>query len=76
MHEKFINGGISYGDAKKLLFETINNYLIEPRKEYERLIKNPNEIREILKLGAQRARKVAAETIARVKKAMGLNYFD
>ncbi len=76
MRDNFINGEIGYGDAKKLLFDAVNDYLAEPRKEYERLMKHPEEISEILKSGAERAREVASETIVRVKKAMGLNYFE
>lgn len=75
MREKFINGEIGYGDAKKLLFNAVNDYLREPRKEYERLMKNPDEIHEILKSGAALAREAAGKTLAKVKKAMGLNYF-
>ena len=42
----------------------------ELRAEYERLMANPGELDAILADGASRARPVAIETLARVKKAM------
>lgn len=68
--QMFVNGGMGYGTAKTILFEKINSVLSEPRKEYERLMANKNELDTILKNGAERAKLVAEKTIARVKKAM------
>ena len=68
--EMFRAGGMGYGTAKTILFEKINSVLAKPRAEYERLMANPGEIDEILARGAARARAVARETMARVKKAM------
>ncbi len=68
--EMFRAGGMGYGMAKTILFEKINSVLSGPRAEYERLMANPGEIEEILARGAARARVVARETMARVKKAM------
>jgi tryptophanyl-tRNA synthetase len=68
--EMFRAGGMGYGDAKKILFEQINSVLATPRAEYERLMSNPDEIEKILASGATRARVVAADTLARVKRTM------
>ena len=68
--EMFRAGGMGYGTAKTILFEKINSALAGPRNEYERLMANPDEIEEILARGAARARVVARETMARVRKAM------
>lgn len=68
--EMFRAGGMGYGTAKTILFEKINSVLSGPRLEYERLMANPSEIDAILARGAERARAVARETMARVKKAM------
>ena len=43
------------------------------RKEYE---KNIPEVYRILREGSMRAQKVAARTLADVKAAMKINYFD
>lgn len=66
----FLDGGMGYGTAKTMLFEKINSVLSEPRKEYERLMANKDELDAILANGAERARLVAEKTIARVKKTM------
>ena len=68
--QMFVNGGMGYGTAKTMLFEKINSVLSEPRKEYERLMANKDELDTILKNGAEHAKLVAEQTIARVKKAM------
>ena len=68
--EMFRAGGMGYGTAKTILFEKINSVLAGARDEYERLMANPAEIDAILADGAEHARAVARETMARVKKAM------
>ena len=60
--------------CKKQLIESVNKTL-EPirnkRKYYE---ENPKEVRDILMSGTENARKVAKETMEKVKKAMKLDY--
>ena len=68
--EMFRAGGMGYGTAKTILFEKINSVLSDARMEYERLMANPDEIEQILQRGASRAKTVAEQTLARVKKAM------
>lgn len=66
----FLDGGMGYGTAKTILFEKINSVLSVPRAEYERLMSNTDEIDKILSNGAERAKIIASETVAKVKKAM------
>jgi tryptophanyl-tRNA synthetase len=61
---------MGYGTAKTILFEKVNSVLSDARMEYERLMANPDEIEQILANGASRAKPVAEQTLARVKKAM------
>lgn len=68
--EMFRAGGMGYGTAKTILFEKVNSVLSDARMEYERLMANPDEIEQILQRGASRAKPVAEQTLARVKKAM------
>ena len=60
--------------CKKQLIENVNKTL-EPirnkRKYYE---DNPKEVRDILMAGTENARKIAKETMSKVKKAMKLDY--
>ena len=70
LREKFLAGGMGYGDAKKILFDKIDSVLAAPRAEYERLMANTDELDKILADGAARAGAVAADTYARVRRAM------
>lgn len=67
--EKF-RAGIGWGYAKADLFEVINDYLKGPREEYERLMSNKSELDEVLEKGAKKAREIAGQTMARVRKKM------
>jgi len=70
LRARFTAGGMGYGTAKTILFEKIDAVLSTPRAEYEHLMANTGEIDAVLADGAARARRTAAETLARVKKAM------
>jgi len=64
-------GGLSYGDAKKRLYEAVMDYFA-PMKERRATLKK-EEVSEVLSQGRERARKVACATIERVRKSVGLN---
>lgn len=72
----YTRGGLGDVKVKRFLNEVIQTEL-EPirlrRKEYE---KNIPEVYRILQQGSIRAKQVAAETLAEVKAAMKINYFD
>lgn len=70
LSQKFVAGGMGYGTAKTILFEKIDSVLSAPRAEYERLMANTAELDKILDDGAARARLVAEQTYARVRRAM------
>lgn len=69
---QYLNGGIGYGDAKKKLAETVNNYLLPYREKYNTLISDKAKIDEILKDGAVKARKIASGTLQNIKATLGL----
>ena len=64
-------GNFGYGTAKQMLFEKIVERFAEPRKRYTELMANPAEIDAVLKIGADKARVIAAQTLARVKPLVG-----
>ena len=70
--QNFLNGGIGYGDAKKVLAETINTYLRPYREKYNELMANKSKIDEYLAAGAIKARATASETLKLVKQTLGL----
>lgn len=67
--------GIGWGEAKNILFETLNEHLKEPRKRYYALLEDPGYIEKILLRGAERARDEAAPFVDRLCNAVGLGRF-
>ena len=64
---KYRAGNFGYGHAKQAVFEKINALLEEPRERYEDLKKRPDDVQDMLNMGAQRARSVAQATLERVR---------
>jgi tryptophanyl-tRNA synthetase len=64
--------GISWSDAKQLLFERIDREIAPMRERYQALIDNPAEIERVLRAGAQKARAFATPFIAELRHAVGL----
>jgi tryptophanyl-tRNA synthetase len=65
-------GGFGYGEVKKALADAAERFFAEPRARRAELAAQPDRIREILADGAARARRKAAEVLARAKRACGL----
>lgn len=72
MQDDFRAGGIGYGDFKQRLFEGIRDYFAPMRARRAELEASPEVVDAILREGAERARDVAAQTLSRVKRAVGL----
>ncbi|MCH8551843.1 MAG: tryptophan--tRNA ligase [Natronospirillum sp.] len=64
--------GIGWGEAKKQVFEHLNELLKDKRTLYNELISDPAEIDRILKKGAERAREYAVPLMAEVRKKVGI----
>jgi tryptophanyl-tRNA synthetase len=71
MRAEFANG-IAWGEAKRQLFELVNEQLREPREKYLQLLENPAEVEAVLQQGAQKARKQSSALIADVRSAVGI----
>ena len=65
---------MGYGEAKKELLGLIWEYFKPFREKREALEKDPGEVMNILKKGADKAREVASKTLDDVKSATGLKY--
>jgi tryptophanyl-tRNA synthetase len=72
MAQRYRAGGLGYGTAKKELFALLWDYFAEARKKREELSAGADYIREIRKKGAEKARTAAAETMAKVREAVGV----
>jgi len=64
--------GIGCVDCKKLLAENINLHLAPFRERRAALDQNPQDIWDILQEGGQRASRIAVQTMAEVRDAIGL----
>ncbi|MHB9068840.1 MAG: tryptophan--tRNA ligase [Sedimentisphaerales bacterium] len=69
---KYRNGGMGYGDAKKRLTELLLEYFRPYRQKRAELEQNTDYVRKVLADGAERARTVARKTLTRARKAVGL----
>ncbi len=67
----YLRGGFGYGEVKKALADAADRYFGPARARREELAADPARIRAILADGAVRARKKAAQVLARAKQACG-----
>jgi tryptophanyl-tRNA synthetase len=74
MRQKFADG-IAWGEAKKELFELINEQLAEPRERYNALMADPKQVEDILQAGAVKARARAKALLTELRTAVGLVKF-
>ena len=68
--------GIAWGEAKKQLFERVNDELAPARGEYDRLMADSAEVESILQAGAERLRAKSTELIDKVRHAVGLRPYQ
>ena len=69
---RYCSGGTGYAEAKKRLAELMIDYFKPFRQKRVELEKNIDYVKEVLAKGAERAKAVAAGTLAEARKAVGL----
>ena len=69
---RFRAGGLGYGDAKKALLEKVLDHFEPYQKRRAELAADLGAVHEALRIGAEKARSAAGETMERVRKAVGL----
>jgi len=69
---KYRAGNFGYGHAKQALFEAYMEFFAPMRKRREELLKDPGYLDEVLRKGAERANAVAAVTMDKVRRTVGL----
>lgn len=65
-------GGMGYGEAKQALFEKAMDYFSDARQRREQLVAAPDDVEDVLRSGADKARTKAQEVLARARAACGL----
>lgn len=73
MEEELRAGGVGYSTFKRQLFEALEAYFTPFRARRDALTRDPGVVDRLLQDGAQQARAVAAQTMARVRLAVGID---
>ncbi|MEM1339385.1 MAG: tryptophan--tRNA ligase [Bacteroidota bacterium] len=71
MSANYLSGGYGYGHAKQALYELILQKFDEPRERFDYYMNHLNEVDEALAKGAEKAKKVGAGVLARVREKVG-----
>jgi len=66
---------IRYGDFKKQLAEDLIAFIAPIRERATELQKDEEQLRKILKAGAEKARESAAKTISEARRLIGISYY-
>jgi tryptophanyl-tRNA synthetase len=74
LKNRYTKGGEGYGHFKKDLLAKITEYFAPYTDKREYYLNNPQEVKEILADGANKARAIAKTKLEIVKDAVGLNY--
>ncbi|MFH1533612.1 MAG: hypothetical protein ABID64_01645, partial [Nitrospirota bacterium] len=72
LKEAYIKGQIADIEVKEYLFESLIKFFAPARKKYEELKNNPDFVKDILSRGAEKAKRVAGQTMKEVKETIGL----
>ncbi len=73
--EDYNNCSIRYGDMKKQLAEDMVRFITPIREKATDIRNNETYLKEVMEMGAEKARKSARATMELVREAIGLNYF-
>jgi len=71
MRANYLGGNYGYGHAKQALFELITETFKTEREKYAYYMANLPEVDALLKIGAEKAGKVASATLGRVREKLG-----
>lgn len=73
--ENYNNCRIRYGDLKKQLAEDMVRFITPIREKATAIRNDERYLKQVMEMGAEKARKSAGATMELVRQAMGLNYF-
>lgn len=76
LKDRYCAGGVGDGTVKKILISVLEEELAQIRERRKQWEQDIPGVFEILRRGSEEARAVAAETLADVRRAMRINYFD
>ncbi|HRH63134.1 MAG TPA: tryptophan--tRNA ligase [Bacteroidia bacterium] len=71
MRQNYLRGGFGYGHAKTALLDCILTTFKSQREHFNYFMTHTDELENKLKIGEEKAKKIAQETLARVKSKLG-----
>ncbi len=71
LHSLYTKGGIGYGKAKEMLYESVLNRFSSNRESFFELTNNQDKVEQMLLDGAKKARKQAQKVLKRVRSRVG-----
>jgi len=74
LRQRYLAGGLGYGEVKQELFETIRDFFEPYRQKRNDLLADLPGLRAILAGGAEKARYAAMKTLRKVRKKVGADY--
>ena len=74
LRHRYLTPGLRYGDVKQELFETARDFFAPYTEKRKELLADPDNLRKILAMGADKARYAATKTLRKVRKKGGLQY--
>jgi len=74
LHQRYLTPGLRYGDVKQELFETARDFFAPYTEKRKELLADPEGLRKVLAMGADKARYAANKTLWKVRKKGGLIY--
>lgn len=72
LEEKYLAGNFGYGHAKNALLELILTKFARERELFSYYMNNLPELDQKLKEGAEKTRKIAANTLQRARQSLGI----
>ena len=73
LKEKYTKGGFGYGHAKTELLNYILSNFSSEREKFDYYMSNKEELEAVLKIGSEKADKVAQKVLSRVREKLGYN---
>jgi tryptophanyl-tRNA synthetase len=71
LREAYLKGGMGYGHAKNMLFESLRDRFEEQRDNYRRLSSNPALVEDMLQAGESQARETAKHKMEFIRDTLG-----
>lgn len=71
LRKKYVAGGFGYGHAKTELLNLILSKFKDERERFDYYMNNLSELDKKLQEGAEKTRRIAQQTLARVRKQLG-----